>query len=84
MIKIYVYKGFTIGCYKVVKLMKLMDLRVKTKCSHKVTTDSKHKLPIAENILDREFNPDHLKILEKWCFSTFFYSLVRLKTRRVW
>ena len=51
-------EGFTIGRYRTAKLMKIMNLKVKIKCKHKVTTDSKHKLPIAENVLDRQFNPD--------------------------
>jgi len=38
--------------------MKIMDLKVKAKCKYKVTTDSNHTLPIAENVLDRQFNPD--------------------------
>jgi len=58
MVKYLRLKGFTIGRYKVRKLMKMMNLKVKTKCKYKVTTDSNHKLPIAENVLDRQFNPD--------------------------
>jgi putative transposase len=50
-------EGFDIGRYRVRMLMKSMGLVVKHKRKHKVTTDSKHKLPVAENILDRQFYP---------------------------
>ena len=39
------------------KLMKVLRPQVKQKRKYKVTTDSKHRLPIAENMLDRQFLP---------------------------
>lgn len=36
--------------------MKTMDLRCKMKKKFKVTTDSKHTLPVAPNLLNRQFN----------------------------
>ena len=37
--------------------MRALNLRVKQKCKYKVTTDSKHQLPVAENVLNRQFLP---------------------------
>lgn len=38
-------------------MMRLAGLRPKTKCKFKPTTDSKHNLPVAANLLDRDFTP---------------------------
>ena len=43
---------------RVERLMRKHGVRAKTKKKFKATTDSKHKLPVAENILDRKFNPE--------------------------
>lgn len=50
-------QGLTIGRYRVRKLMRRLGLKVKLKRKYKATTDSKHNLPVAENKLDRNFNP---------------------------
>jgi len=50
-------EGFDIGRDRVRRLMKSMNLEVKQKRKYKVTTDSKHRFLVAENILDRQFNP---------------------------
>jgi len=50
-------QGFEIGRDKVRRLMKSMDLKVKQKRKYKVTTDSQHHLPVAKNVLARQFNP---------------------------
>jgi len=50
-------EGFDIGRYRVRMLMKSMGLVVKRKRKYKITTDSKHNHPVAENILDRQFYP---------------------------
>ena len=49
--------GFKIGRYKTMRLMKEMNLVVKLKRKYKATTNSHHKLPVADNILDRSFCP---------------------------
>jgi transposase InsO family protein len=49
-------EGVIISRRHVAKLLSSMELRCKTKKKFKITTDSKHKLPIAENILNREFS----------------------------
>jgi len=50
-------EGFTIGRERTRRLMKALKLKVKAKRKYKVTTDSKHQLPVAENVLDRRFSP---------------------------
>jgi len=50
-------EGFEIGRDRTRRLMKRLDLRVKQKRKYKVTTDSKHNLPVAQNILNRKFSP---------------------------
>jgi len=39
------------------RLMKALNLKVKQKREYKVTMDSKHPLPVAENELNRQFTP---------------------------
>ncbi|MGE5396212.1 MAG: IS3 family transposase, partial [Chitinophagales bacterium] len=48
----------------VAKLMRENGIRSKTVKKYKVTTDSKHSLPVAENILNRDFTAK--KRNEKW------------------
>ena len=50
-------EGFAIGRDKTRRLMKVLKLKVKQKRKFKVTTDSKHKLPVANNVLNRKFSP---------------------------
>ena len=50
-------EGFEIGRDRTRRLMKVLNLRVKQKHKYKATTDSKHHLPVAENVLNRQFNP---------------------------
>jgi len=49
-------KNIIISRRRVIKLMKANNLVCKKAKKFKVTTDSKHKLPIAPNILQRDFN----------------------------
>jgi putative transposase len=48
-------EGYTCGKNKVEKLMRENNIRPRTKRKFRVTTDSKHNLPIAANVLDRQF-----------------------------
>jgi transposase InsO family protein len=48
-------RGFHVGKERVQKMMQLHGIRAKGKRRFKVTTDSKHDLPIACNLLDRQF-----------------------------
>jgi len=50
-------QGIQIGRYKVRSLMREAHLKPVWKRKFIHTTDSKHKLPIADNILARQFNP---------------------------
>jgi putative transposase len=50
-------EGFQIGRYKIRQLMKKLGLVVKRKQRFILTTDSKHSLPVAPNLLNRQFNP---------------------------
>ena len=47
--------GIRVGKQRVQKLMQLHGIRAKGKRRFKVTTDSNHDLPIAPNLLNREF-----------------------------
>ena len=47
--------GIRVGKLRVQKLMKQHGIRAKGKRRFKVTTDSNHDLPIAPNLLDRQF-----------------------------
>ena len=51
-------EGFENGRYRVRKLVKRLDLVVKRKKRFVLTTDSRHGLLIAENLLNRDFSPD--------------------------
>ncbi|CAH1905206.1 hypothetical protein NTGHW29_470008 [Candidatus Nitrotoga sp. HW29] len=49
--------GIQVGRYRVRHLMRQAGLKPVWKRKFIHTTDSKHHLPIAANILDRQFNP---------------------------
>lgn len=50
--------GIPCGLNRVARLMREAGLRAKTKRKFKATTMSKHNLPVAENLLDRNFSID--------------------------
>ncbi len=50
--------GVRVGKERVRKLMKLHGIKARGKRKFVVTTDSKHNLPVAPNLLDRNFQPD--------------------------
>lgn len=50
-------EGFVIGRDRTRRLMKTLNLKVKQKRKYKITTDSQHAYPVAENVLDRQFTP---------------------------
>ena len=49
--------GYSVSRRRVIKLMKSLQLCCKTKRKFKQTTDSNHHLPIAPNLLERNFSP---------------------------
>jgi transposase InsO family protein len=51
-------RGIRVGKARVQKLMQQHGIRAKGKRRFKVTTDSHHDLPIAPNLLDRQFSVD--------------------------
>ena len=51
-------QGIAIGRYKVRTLMRRYGLRARWKRKFTHTTDSKHQLPVAENVLNRQFQPE--------------------------
>ena len=57
MVKQLCQEGHVIGRYRVRRLMKRLGLVVKSKRRYCVTTQSQHDLPVAPNVLNREFNP---------------------------
>ena len=56
MYKELVGRGIRVGKDRVRRLMKLHGIRARGKKKYVVTTDSKHNLPIAQNLLDRNFS----------------------------
>lgn len=50
--------GHEVGKTKVERTMKKHGIRAKTKRKFRVTTDSKHNLPVAPNLLKRNFSPE--------------------------
>jgi putative transposase len=57
-------KGVECCVNTVAKLMQDNDIRAKTARKFKNTTDSNHSLPVADNVLDRQFDPTGPN--EKW------------------
>ena len=56
-------KGMRISKKRVARIMKKHGIKSKTKRRFKVTTNSKHKLPIAKNLVEMKFNPTSANIL---------------------
>jgi transposase InsO family protein len=51
-------RGHRIGLSRVERLMREHGVRARHKRRYKATTDSKHSLPVADNVLARNFTPD--------------------------
>jgi len=80
----------TVHRSRVAALMKEMGLKCKIQKQFVVTTDSKHKEYIPNNILDRHFNPDmpniaivgditYIKVGSKWMYLSVFIDLYSRK-----
>ena len=50
--------GVQVGIYRIRRIRKKLGLRCKQKRKFKVTTDSKHTMPVAENLLGQRFQTD--------------------------
>ncbi len=79
-------EGFKVGYNAVEKLMKDNEITPKRKRKFKSTTDSKHDLPIAPNVLDRQFTveePDeawvsditYIETAQGWLYLCVFIDL---------
>jgi putative transposase len=65
-------KGVIISQRTVTRIMKENGIRSKTVKKYKATTNSKHALPVQENVLDREFTAS--KPNEKWVTDITYVS----------
>lgn len=70
-------KGTEISLYKVRRLMRANGLRSAWKRKFVHTTDSKHDLPIAENVLNRQFEP-------KSANAAWVADITYMRTRSGW
>lgn len=70
-------QGIQYGRYRVRQLMQKHQLRPTWKRKFVHTTDSKHDLPIAANILNRQFNPEAVN--RAWAA-----DITYIRTRRGW
>ena len=59
------FQGYDVGRYRARTLMKKAGLTVKHSRKFRVTTDSKHNLPVAPNLLERNFQVDRPNTV--WC-----------------
>lgn len=51
-------EGFNFGKNRVARLMKKHGITAKVKKRFRVTTNSNHRLPVAQNLVDMQFNPE--------------------------
>jgi len=50
-------KGMKVSNKRIARIMKKHGIKSKIRRRYKITTNSKHKLPIAENLVEMKFNP---------------------------
>jgi len=60
-----VANGHACSANFVAKVMREAGIAAKTKRKFRQTTDSNHSMPVAENVLDREFDPEEPNT--RWC-----------------
>lgn len=79
-------EGFKCGENTVAKLMREHEIRPRTQRKFKTTTDSKHNLPVAPNVLNRQFDVDepdevwvsditYIPTAQGWLFLCVFIDL---------
>jgi transposase InsO family protein len=75
-------EGYQIGRFKVRRIMRQMGLKAKTPKRFKLTTNSKHSFPVADNILNRQFDVEApnkawtADISYVWTFEGWLYLAV--------
>lgn len=69
--------GKPVSRRRIAKLMRVCGLKSRIKRKFRITTNSKHPYPIAENLLDRNFNPANLN--EVWVS-----DITYIKTNEGW
>lgn len=78
--------GIRVSLKKVARLMRENDLNARIRRRHIPTTDSKHKLPVCENLLNRQFHAEaggqkwvsditYLRTMNVWVFLTLILDL---------
>lgn len=70
-------KGMEIGIYKIRRMMRANGLRSAWKRKFVHTTDSKHDLPVAENVLNRQFEPEAVN-------TAWVADITYIRTRSGW
>jgi putative transposase len=70
-------RGHECGVNFVAKVMREAGIAAKTKRKFRQTTDSNHALPVAENVLDRDFDPEEPNA--SWCADVTY-----IPTREGW
>jgi putative transposase len=70
-------KGMEIGIYKIRRMMRTNGLRSAWKRKFVHTTDSKHDLPVAENVLNRQFEPEAVN-------TAWVADITYIRTRSGW
>ena len=55
-------RGFSASKARVERMMHYNNVQAHHKRRYKATTDSKHNLPVAQNLLDRDFAPSAPKV----------------------
>lgn len=82
--------GYDVSRPRVARIMRSKDLYARRKRNFKATTDSKHRYPIAPNILDRNFkvarknqvwvsNMTYIRTMQGWMYLTVIIDLFNRK-----
>ena len=70
-------EGFSCSKNRVARLMRKQGITARTKRRFRVTTNSKHKLPVAPNLVEMQFNPERLN-------SIWTTDITYIRTREGW
>jgi putative transposase len=70
-------EGFSCSKNRVARLMRKQGITAKTKRRFRVTTNSKHKLPVSNNLVEMQFNPEKKN-------SLWTTDITYIRTREGW